>query len=165
MNLLKQTRHQHRYRWRRYFSHVYKKPGTMQSFFLPFSDAEKRPPVVHVKGVKIHWSLNVTFSPKRLHNGAFFSPGQPQWWRVKGTRKWSWYRDAFLPSATPPVTIWPHWIKTFPMERSEGHTGRNLLWKFTQETWRTNAWACYSPKGLLTNLKFPAPYNRMGHNV
>lgn len=61
-------------------------------------------------------------------------------WMEQGRK--SSYSAGFLPTATPAVTIWPQRIKTFPMERREGHTERDLLRKITVEIRRVNAWAC-----------------------
>ncbi len=60
-------------------------------------------------------------------------PGWPQWLNVNGTSWKSSHSAGFLPTAAPAVTIWPQRIKTFPMERQEGHTGGNLLWKMAED--------------------------------
>lgn len=57
-----------------------------------------------------------------------FSSEAALWWNLKAQTV------LFCPpTVTSARTIWPWPTKTFPMERPEGHTETNLLWKITEE--------------------------------
>lgn len=70
-----------------------------------------------------------TLTPSSVSVQASSFPSEAAlWWNLKA-------QTALFcpPTVTSARTIWPWPTKTFPMERPEGHTETNLLWKITEE--------------------------------